>query len=147
MTDRDKRALEAIIAFKKEHGFSPTYREIGERSGLKSTASVAKAIKNLVNEGYIAEPKFKKRAIEVLKEIDPRPNVLKPCPICGASVEINEFREGTRYGNNVDYAAKIECCCGLSFEKEWTEINAADEIIKVEDDIFSAWNKRSANNG
>ena len=144
MTDIEKKVLETIIAFKKEHGFSPTYREIGIRIGLKSSASVAEVIRKLIIEGYISDPKHKKRAIKVLKGIETERNQLKPCPLCGGMVRLTEITTGTPYNNgqHTDHSATLECDCGLSFTREWTEINATDGIIKVEEDIFTAWNRR-----
>ena len=45
--------LQAIIRYIEEHGYSPTFREIGEMTGIKSTSSVAEHMQKLFREGKI----------------------------------------------------------------------------------------------
>lgn len=62
---------------------------------------------------------------------------LKPCPLCGKPVHITEHR--VEISDNITkYSAKIECLCGLTFEREWIE---AKGCIHNED-IITAWNRR-----
>lgn len=71
-------------------------------------------------------------------------NELKPCPLCGGTVKLAEISiEGD--DDCTVYSAKIECGCGLSFERKWTEIKAKDGYIKLQEDIFTAWNRRKEN--
>jgi hypothetical protein len=74
-------------------------------------------------------------------------NGLKPCPFCGGIAELKEQRFGTAYGNplHTDCSATIVCRCGLSFEKEWTIVEASDGIVKLNEDIIDAWNRRIDN--
>jgi hypothetical protein len=69
---------------------------------------------------------------------------IKPCPLCGCEVVVTEFTIGTPYNNGkcVDYQAKIECECGLTFEHEWTEIKSADGPIIRSGNIIDVWNRR-----
>lgn len=48
-----ERMLQVIIGYIEEHGYSPTFREIGEMTGLKSTSSVASHMKKLFEEGKL----------------------------------------------------------------------------------------------
>lgn len=45
--------LQAIIGYIEEHGYPPTFREIGEMTGLKSTSSVQHHMEILLEEGKI----------------------------------------------------------------------------------------------
>ena len=45
--------LQAIIGYIKEHGYPPSFREIGEMTGLKSTSSVQHHLEVLREEGKI----------------------------------------------------------------------------------------------
>ena len=47
------KVMEAIEWWYAEHGHSPTVREIGERCGYTSSATVAVALDNLEEKGYI----------------------------------------------------------------------------------------------
>lgn len=73
--------------------------------------------------------------------------VLKPCPICGHSARLIELKIGSTYlANRQDVSATIKCPCGLTFEKEWTEVvgeNGALTIIG--ESIVPAWNRRISN--
>lgn len=63
---------------------------------------------------------------------------LKPCPLCGAEARITESRLSM---DNVAYA-KIECACGLTFEKEWYNARVKDGFVILNDNICIAWNRR-----
>lgn len=43
----------AIIGYIQEHGYSPSYREIGEMVGLKSNASVYAHIQTMMRQGML----------------------------------------------------------------------------------------------
>ena len=47
------RILDAIIGYVKEHGYSPSVREIGEMVGLKSTSSVQTHLKKMMDSGML----------------------------------------------------------------------------------------------
>lgn len=47
------RILDAIIGYVKEHGYSPSVREIGEMVGLKSTSSVKTHLKKMMDSGML----------------------------------------------------------------------------------------------
>lgn len=47
------RILDSIIGYVKEHGYSPSVREIGEMVGLKSTSSVQTHLKKMMDSGML----------------------------------------------------------------------------------------------
>lgn len=66
-------------------------------------------------------------------------DVMKPCPLCGRQVRMTESRVIS--GNKFDeYSAKIECACGLTFEKEWIQ----GQGVIFDEDVITLWNKRVA---
>lgn len=52
-TPRQMEILEAIIQYIEKNQYPPTVREIGELTGLRSTSSVQRHLKNLINRGLI----------------------------------------------------------------------------------------------
>jgi SOS-response transcriptional repressor LexA len=58
--------LECIDWFIKEHGYSPTYRELGELLNI-DTASAFKRVTNLIIKGYVSETAGKFRTLKVVK--------------------------------------------------------------------------------
>ena len=64
-----KELFDYIRSFQKDNGFPPTVREIQNRFGIKSTASVAYYLKQLEAENLIRKSKQKKRCIEVVGEM------------------------------------------------------------------------------
>lgn len=42
-----------IVQYMKEHGYSPSFKEIGEAVGLKSKSSVSNHIKKMMDSGMI----------------------------------------------------------------------------------------------
>lgn len=61
-TQRKHKILDFIQAYQIQHGYPPSIREIGAAVGLRSTASVARHLKSLEDEGYITHPPLKGRA-------------------------------------------------------------------------------------
>lgn len=71
---------------------------------------------------------------------------LKPCPLCGHSARLTELKIGSTYcGNRQDVSATIECPCGLTFEKEWTEVVGDKGVTIIGESIVPAWNRRISN--
>jgi len=71
MTPHQKRCLDFIIAFWKEHGFSPSYTEIQDFLGAKSKASVASLVYNLERRGFINRIPHSSRSITVVNKDHP----------------------------------------------------------------------------
>lgn len=69
LTLKQKITLEYIDWFIKEHGYSPTYREIGEELGI-DVAAAFKRVTNLVIKGYVTEMPGKFRTLKVVKWYD-----------------------------------------------------------------------------
>ena len=81
-----------------------------------------------------------------MKEVE----TLKPCPLCGRIVGIAEMTIGTMYRNAgtlfQECNATINCACGLSYERSWTEYMDSGRVWKVypcDEDIVTAWNRRA----
>ena len=53
ITKKQKEVLDYVISYTREHGYSPTQKEIKEHFGFKSFGSVQRYIKYLTNDGYL----------------------------------------------------------------------------------------------
>lgn len=69
ITERDKDVLKYIYSFICKHGFSPSVREIGRGTGLKSTSSVYLHLVHLEECGYILRKPDCPRTITILGEV------------------------------------------------------------------------------
>ena len=67
LTDRQCKVLQAIRVHVQEHGFAPSFREIGEAAGLKSLSSVKHQLEALAEKGFIRMNANKGRAIELIE--------------------------------------------------------------------------------
>jgi len=67
LTDRQRHILEFIENHIKTHGSSPTIREIGSFTGIKSTNGVRQHIKALIKKGYLKKQQFIARGLELVK--------------------------------------------------------------------------------
>lgn len=74
LTKRQREILTFIQDFIKDFGYSPSYREIGEHFGLRSTATVAEHVETLKEKGYLDGTDRSARAL-VLTE-DPLTEVI-----------------------------------------------------------------------
>jgi repressor LexA len=63
---RDK-VLAFIDAYIKEHGYSPSFREIGEALGISSTSHVSYWVTRLVLEGRLTKEPNIARSVRVVK--------------------------------------------------------------------------------
>ena len=69
LTLKQKMTLECLDWFIKEHGYSPTYRELGELLNV-DVASAFKRVTNLIIKGYVSETSGKFRTLKVIKWYD-----------------------------------------------------------------------------
>jgi SOS-response transcriptional repressor LexA len=74
---RQKAILEFILAHKKDQGYSPTIREIGDGIGLKSTSSVHRYLGILEEKGLIKRLNGSARAIEIVANLPSEVQIVK----------------------------------------------------------------------
>lgn len=67
MSDSQIEVYEKIVEYIKEHGYSPTIREICELTGRNSPATILYHLKNLKKLGYINYDATKSRTITIGK--------------------------------------------------------------------------------
>ena len=65
-TKKQKELLDFIDAFIKEHGYSPSYREIMVGLRYTSVATVAAHVNNLVKRGHLVKREHNARSLEVV---------------------------------------------------------------------------------
>lgn len=73
LTERQRKVLGAIRAHIEQHGFAPSFREIGQAAGLKSPSSVKHQLQTLEDKGLIRMNANKGRAIELVEQQPFRP--------------------------------------------------------------------------
>lgn len=67
LTRRQRQVLDFIAGFVNEHGYSPSYVEIGEGLSLSSLATVHKHITNLEQKGLLKRDYNRSRSIDLIK--------------------------------------------------------------------------------
>ena len=94
ITGRQKQVYEAIRAYRKEHGISPTYEEIRDRLGLSSKDMVSREIQALENARLITRKRKTARGLRVVEELQaagPRPQMIS-VPVLGRIAAGRNFR-------------------------------------------------------
>ena len=66
MTKKEKVIYDCISAYREEHGFSPSMREIAEAVGLKSASTVCRHIHSLEEKGWLKTNEGRSHAIVIL---------------------------------------------------------------------------------
>jgi repressor LexA len=66
LTKRQKQVLDCLVSFINQHGFSPSFEEIGRELELSSLASVHKHLQTLERKGYIRRGYNQSRSVEVI---------------------------------------------------------------------------------
>ena len=64
LTERQRRVIDFIAGFLREHGYSPSFQEIAEGVGLNSIATVHKHIATLERKGYVKRGHNQSRSLE-----------------------------------------------------------------------------------
>ena len=67
LTRRQKQVYDFLSGFLEEHGYSPSFEEIGEGLGLSSLATVHKHVCNLEEKGLLKRDYNRSRSIDLLK--------------------------------------------------------------------------------
>lgn len=65
LSPKQQQIYDYIISYQAEHGYPPSFREIGEAMGLKSPSTVHFHLKSLEKKGVIVKAEGKTRAITV----------------------------------------------------------------------------------
>lgn len=66
LSERQRRVLDAIRAWMRDHGYPPSVREIGDAVGLTSTSSVAYQLRVLERKGHLRRDPHRPRTVGVL---------------------------------------------------------------------------------
>ncbi len=82
LTDKEKKIFNALAAFIKERGYTPSQRELATKVGLKSPNTIDYHLKHMEQKGVVRCAKGRYRAIEIIKGFLPDPNLLK-VPVMG----------------------------------------------------------------
>ncbi len=67
ITRRQREVYDFLQNFIEEHGYSPSFEEIGAGLGLSSLATVHKHISNLQEKGLLKRDYNRSRSIDVVK--------------------------------------------------------------------------------
>jgi repressor LexA len=67
LTRRQKQVYDFLAHFVEEHGYSPSFEEIGDGLGLSSLATVHKHVSNLEEKGLLKRDYNRSRSIDILK--------------------------------------------------------------------------------
>lgn len=68
LTEQEQIVLDAIKAFIKEHGYSPSYKELTEITPVKSTSTISWHLDMLKIKGYITFTTGRARTIKVVEK-------------------------------------------------------------------------------
>lgn len=67
LTKKQKQILDFIHEFQRDHGYSPSYREIASHFDLSSVATVFQHVKNLEKRGFVTIAENEARSIEIIE--------------------------------------------------------------------------------
>jgi repressor LexA len=90
LSGRQREVLEVVQHWTHEHGQAPTVRELAQRLGVSSTATIHQHLTALESKGYLARRRYRHRALEA--QLPPRrppasrPSDLAQVPLLGSIV-------------------------------------------------------------
>lgn len=62
----EKRILNYLVDYLKQHTYQPSIREIGKRFGIKSTKTVSEHLQALADKGYIERDASRSRGVKII---------------------------------------------------------------------------------
>jgi hypothetical protein len=68
LTARQQEVLDTIRRFMETYGYPPSYRDLGDRVGMRSNNAVNDALKLLERKGYITRDKATARGIQLVEQ-------------------------------------------------------------------------------
>lgn len=75
-TKKQRELLTFIDTFIKQHGYSPSYREIMAAQNYTSVATVALHVNNLIKRGHLKKRDYSARSLEVISQAEDVPSTL-----------------------------------------------------------------------
>lgn len=75
-TKKQRELLTFIDTFIKQHGYSPSYREIMAALNYTSVATVALHVNNLIKRGHLKKRDHSARSLEVISQAEDVPSAL-----------------------------------------------------------------------
>ena len=66
LTKIERRILNYLVDYLKQHTYQPSIREIGKRFGIKSTKTVSEHLQALADKGYIERDASRSRGVKIL---------------------------------------------------------------------------------
>lgn len=55
MNEKEKEVYEMIVSYRKEHGYSPTIREMAKALGVRSTSTMHERVERMVFKGFLTK--------------------------------------------------------------------------------------------
>lgn len=65
---KERELLEFLAQFQRQHGYSPTLKEIAEATGHRSVSTIHAIIRTLVDKGYVQKVDGNARVLKILHE-------------------------------------------------------------------------------
>jgi repressor LexA len=62
----ERKILDYLVDYLKQHTYQPSIREIGRRFGIKSTKTVSEHLQSLAEKGYIERDASRSRGVKIL---------------------------------------------------------------------------------
>ena len=104
LTPRQQEIYEFIRAEITNHGYPPTYREIGEHFGIRSTNGVKRTLDALRKKGYLERKPMISRGLELREALSPlgHPDSFKEIPIIGRVAAGNPIIAEENFEGNIN---------------------------------------------
>ena len=147
LSERQKRILEFLREFTREHGYPPTIREIGGGVGITSASVVNYNLKALQREGHIFRDKTVSRGIRLAEDIT-RGDMVS-VPLLGriaAGAPIDTPGTNPFAGETIDLPDDIVPHADNIFALEVRGTSMIDALIN-DGDIVIMEHRKEANNG
>lgn len=104
LTRRQKEILDFILDFMDEHGYNPSYREIGRNLGLSSPSSVHEQVKKLEQAGFLDRQEGSRRFFPTGRALNLNEKLSVPVLgtiAAGTPIQVFEYKENLMIPKNL----------------------------------------------
>ncbi len=131
---KERELLEYLAQFQRQHGYSPTLKEMADATGHKAVSTIHAIIRSLVDKGYVQKVDGNSRVLKIMHE-----NIASSTLTVSPSVELplmGFIAAGQPLEPHVDPNATFQVSASLISGKKTAYVLQVKGESMIEDGIF-----------
>ncbi|MDO4912928.1 MAG: transcriptional repressor LexA [Bifidobacteriaceae bacterium] len=140
LTSRQQDILQIIKEHIVSHGYAPSFREIGEKCGLKSPSSVKHQLQTLEEKGYIRLNAHKGRALELVEDEQSANLSNSSAPQAARNINISKFINDESLSESITQSHDIPLVGRIAAGTPITAEQHVDDVMRLPERLTGSGN-------